>query len=63
MTKTFETEADARHFARTKFEDGLIVTAGTINPQRPRKTIPSEEIPVWLESDQASADGALDLNA
>ena len=53
LTKTFETEAEARHFARTKFEEGLIVTAGTINPQRPRKAIHSAEIPVWLKSDQA----------
>ncbi len=32
LTKTFETEAAAKDFARTKFNDGLIVTAGTINP-------------------------------
>ena len=32
LTKTFETEAAAKDFARTKFNDGLIVTAGTIIP-------------------------------
>ena len=32
-----------------KFEDGLIVTAGTINPHAPRTAIPSECIPRWLE--------------
>jgi hypothetical protein len=53
LTKTFDTEAEARDFARTKFEDGLIVTAGTINPHLPRRAIPSEEIPAWLESGQA----------
>ena len=36
---------------RTKFDAGLIVTAGTINPHLPRRAIPSEEIPAWLESD------------
>jgi hypothetical protein len=51
LTKTFETEAEAREFARTKFDGGLIVTAGTINPHLPRRAIPSEEIPAWLESD------------
>ena len=51
LTKTFETEAEARDFARTKFDGGLIVTAGTINPHLPRRAIPSEEIPAWLESD------------
>ena len=53
LSKTFDTEAEARDFARTKFDAGLIVTAGTINPHLPRRAIPSEEIPVWLESDQA----------
>jgi hypothetical protein len=53
LTRTFETEAEARDFARTKFEGGLIVTAGTINPYLPRRAIPSEEIPAWLESGQA----------
>jgi hypothetical protein len=59
LTKTFETEADARDFARTKFDGGLIVTAGTINPHLPRRAIPSEEIPAWLESDstQETSDG------
>jgi hypothetical protein len=53
LTKTFETEAEASDFARTKFEGGLIVTAGTINPHLPRRAISSEEIPAWLESSQA----------
>jgi hypothetical protein len=51
LTKTFQTEAEAMDFARTKFEAGLIVSAGTINPHLPRRAIPSEEIPAWLESD------------
>jgi len=49
LTKTFETEAAARDFARNKFNDGLIVTAGTITPHLPRASIPSVEIPAWLE--------------
>jgi hypothetical protein len=51
LTKTFQTEVEARDFARAKFGGGLIVTAGTINPHRPRRAIPSEEVPAWLESD------------
>src|SRR3954470_5935784 len=51
LTKTFETEAEAKDFARTKFEGGLIVTAGTITPHLPRRAIPSEGIPAWLDSD------------
>jgi hypothetical protein len=59
LTKTFETEADARDFARTKFDGGLIVTAGTINPYLPRRAIPSGEIAAWLEPDptQDASDG------
>ena len=53
LTKTFETEAEARDFARTKFDSGLVVTAGTIVPYLPRRAIPSEEIPIWLESGHA----------
>ena len=54
LTKTFETESEARDFARVKFEAGLIVTAGTIIPHLPRRAIPSVEIPAWLESGQAT---------
>jgi hypothetical protein len=53
LTETFETEAEGRDFARTKFEGGLIVTAGTIIPHLPRRAIPSVEIPAWLEAGQA----------
>ena len=49
LTKTFNTEAEAREFARMKFDGGLILTAGTLNPQLPRKAIPSVEISVWLK--------------
>ena len=50
LTKTFATEAEAKDFARNKFNDGLIVTAGTIIPYLPRVSIPSVEIPAWLQS-------------
>ena len=53
LTKTFNTEAEAREFARMKFDGGLILTAGTLNPQLPRKAIPSVEISVWLKFGQA----------
>jgi len=39
LTKTFETEAAARYFARTKFNDGLIVIAGTIIHPAPAESI------------------------
>jgi hypothetical protein len=49
LSKIFETEAEAKAFARRKFDAGLIVTAGTINPYRPRVAIPSEKILAWFE--------------
>jgi hypothetical protein len=51
-TRTFENETDAKNFARAKFNEGLIVYAGTINPYSPRKVIPSSSIPLWLERRQ-----------
>nr|WP_081851568.1 hypothetical protein [Bradyrhizobium sp. URHD0069] len=60
-TRTFETETEAKNFARMKLDDGLIVTAGTINPHVPRRAIPSGNIPSWLgheqERESAGPDG------
>ena len=62
MTKTFETEIEAKNFARAKFNEGLIVFAGTINPHTPRQLISSANIPSWLEGgpeqEAAKPDGA-----
>jgi hypothetical protein len=43
-----------------KFDDGLIVTAGTINPYSPRTAIASEGIPLWLENGQEQQPAAPD---
>ena len=51
-TRTFETEAEAKIFAREKFDEGLIVSAGTINPHTPRRAIASGRIPCWIEETQ-----------
>jgi hypothetical protein len=56
-TKTFETEAEAREFARGKYEDGLVVSAGTINPHLPRRAIPWSSIPDWLEPGRKPGSG------
>jgi len=62
-TKTFETEREAREFARTKFNDGLIVHAGTLNPHLPRRTIPSNDVPGWLgDPDREEPAGASGSN-
>jgi hypothetical protein len=51
-TKTFETEKKAKEFAREKFNEGLTVHAGTINPHLPRRTILSNDIPTWLDDER-----------
>jgi hypothetical protein len=52
LTITFETEAEAKDFARAKLQEGLIVFAGTINPHVPRKLIPSHNIADWVAEEQ-----------
>ncbi len=57
-TRRFESEAEAKNFARAQFNQGLSVFAGTINPHTPRQLIPSSRIPLWLQcaQDQDIAD-------
>jgi hypothetical protein len=63
MTVTFESESDAKTFARGKLDEGLTVFAGTINPYLPRRLIPSDDIPSWLEcAQQAAKPGAAQKN-
>jgi hypothetical protein len=52
-TRTFVTEAEAKIFARSKLDEGLIVFAGTINPHSPKQLVPSSQIYVWLADEHA----------
>ena len=47
-TRTFASESEAKAFARSKLDEGLVVFAGTINPHLPRQLIPSQNIADWL---------------
>lgn len=53
-TRTFATEDEAKQFARGKFDEGLAVFAGTINPQLPRRLILASDIQAWLSDDRDS---------
>ena len=54
---TFATEAEAKTFARSKFHEGLIVYAGTINPYSPKRLISSRNLTHWLdETPEQSSD-------
>jgi len=58
LTKTFETETEAKLFAKEKLDQGLVVTVGTLNPHTPKQIIPSTAISIWLGSEQQqSAEG------
>jgi hypothetical protein len=48
---------EARNFARGKFDEGLVVTAGTIIPHLPRRAIPSGSIPSWLDEGRQQDNG------
>jgi hypothetical protein len=49
ITETFQTEAEAKQFARLKVAEGRTVNAGTINPHLPRRTIAAADIHGWLD--------------
>jgi hypothetical protein len=61
-TRTFETEKEAKDFAQAKFNEGLIVHAGTIIPYKPGRTIASSDIPAWLD-DELEQQGQDDAQA
>jgi hypothetical protein len=48
-TETFQSESEAKEFARVKYAAGLKINAGTINPHTPKRAIPWTEIHSWLE--------------
>jgi hypothetical protein len=60
VTRTFQTEAEAKEFARARFDEGLVVFAGTLNPHVPKRLIPSGSIPLWLEGASQESDDAHD---
>jgi hypothetical protein len=47
--ETFPNELEAKKFARTKVVDTPNVTAGTLNPHQPKRTIAATQILEWLE--------------
>jgi hypothetical protein len=48
-TETFPNEREAKKFARAKIVDTPNVTAGTLNPHLPKRTIAATQILEWLE--------------
>ena len=50
-TKLFETENEAKAFALFILAAGLAVTAGTVNPQLPKRTISPAVARMWAQSE------------
>jgi hypothetical protein len=49
MTETVRNEQDAKEFAKARLTDSAIVTAGTLNPLMPKRTISSKQVIDWLD--------------
>jgi hypothetical protein len=50
ITRTFDTEEDAKLFAREIATNSLRLTAGTINPHLPKKVIAATDVADWVET-------------
>jgi hypothetical protein len=48
-TETFPNERAAKNFARAKLAETLNVSAGTLNPHQPKRTIAATQMLEWLE--------------
>jgi hypothetical protein len=48
-TETFPNEREAKKFARAKLVDAPNVSAGTLNPHLPKRTIAATQILEWLD--------------
>jgi hypothetical protein len=57
-TDIFESEAEAKSFARTLPAQGTDPNAGTINPHRPKQFFGSASISDWLAEDQETIHAA-----
>jgi hypothetical protein len=49
-TKTFQSEIEAKNFAKEKLQNSSNVNAGTLNPFFPKRVITSAQIYEWLEA-------------
>jgi uncharacterized membrane-anchored protein len=48
-TETFTNEREAKKFARAKLVDTINVSAGTLNPHLPKRTVAPAQMLEWLE--------------
>jgi len=47
-SRTFASESDAKRFAAARIEQGVELSAGTLNPVTPKRVIGPSQIDGWL---------------
>ena len=50
-TRTFQTESEAKRFAEDRLAEGCNVSAGTLSPHYPSRTIGPSQLESWLRAD------------
>jgi hypothetical protein len=50
-TRTFRTECEAKRFASDRLSEGCDVSAGTLNPHYPKRTLGLSQIVPWIDGD------------
>jgi hypothetical protein len=53
-SRSFLNETEAKSFAQERLSEGLKVSAGTLNPHQPKRTIASAQINDWLEEERGN---------
>ena len=60
ISRSFESEIEAKAFAKEKLQQSPDVNAGTLNPVSPKRVITSAQIYKWLETPSVSESDLLD---
>jgi hypothetical protein len=55
--ETFQTEQEAKAFAKARLSDSSNINAGTINPHLPKRTISSKQLRDWLDEPEGRRHG------
>jgi hypothetical protein len=57
-SQTFTSEDDAKQFATARLAEGVEVSAGTLNPVRPKRVIGPSQIEEWLQENTGASAAA-----
>ena len=57
QTETFKTEQEAKQFAQSKLAQTSNITAGTLNPYQPKRTVSSLQVLDWVKEPDETGRG------